>query len=324
MLESNSRRALICGVSGQDGAFLAHLLLKKGYKVYGTSRDAGANPFLGLQELGIASQLDLRSMSADNLSSVIEVFSDIKPHEVYNLAGQSSVGVSFARPNDTMASIVTGTLNQLEAIKELDKGIRYFNAGSGEVFGDTDGKCAHEGTSFRPQSPYAVAKAAATWLVGLYRQSYDLFACTGILFNHESHLRSERFVTKKIVNAAKRIADGSDEKLALGNIQIRRDWGWAPDYVVAMWKMLNQDKPEDYVIATGKSLSLEEFVASVFSQANLDWRDYVVIDPNLYRPSDPIYVVGNPEKSKKYLNWQPTLCGLDVPRKMFRETAKFN
>lgn len=318
------RRALICGISGQDGAYLAQLLLSKGYEVWGASRDAQINTFSALKQLGIYGQVHLRSMAPEDFHSVIQVVSDVKPHEIYNLAGQSSVGLSFEKPLETLASIATSTLNQLEAIKFVDKSIRFYNAGSSEVFGDTGDKSADEDTTFLPQSPYAVAKAASTWEVALYRKSYGLFACTGILFNHESPLRPEHFVTKKIIAAAKRIASGSREKLELGNTAIRRDWGWAPDYVIAMWKMLNRDAPEDFVIATGESHSLQEFVEAVFLEASLDWRDHVTTVPGLLRPSDPLVSTGNPTKVKTLLNWQPSVVGMDVPRKMYQEFSTIN
>lgn len=260
-------------------------------------------------------------MSPENFRSVLRVFFDIRPQEVYNLAGQSSVGLSFEKPLETMSSISTGALNQLEAIRLIDKSIRFFNAGSGECYGEL-GFAADERSAFRPQSPYAVAKAAATWHVSVYRTSYDMYACTGILFNHESPLRSESFVTKKIVSAALRIAAGSNEKLRLGNMAIRRDWGWAPEYVEAMWRMLNRDKPEDFVIATGVTQSLEEFVRVIFEQGGLDWRDHVIIDPILLRPSDPMETMGNPAKSEMMLNWRPTVIGNEVPKKLFRESFR--
>jgi GDP-mannose 4,6-dehydratase len=202
----------------------------------------------------------------------------MQPDEVYNLAGQSSVGLSFEQPVETLESIATGTLNLLEAIRFIGAPIRLYNAGSSECFGETGEAGADENTPFRPRSPYAVAKAAAFWEVANYREAYGLFACSGILFNHESPLRPERFVTQKIVTAACRIAEGSTEKLTLGNMAIRRDWGWAPEYVEAMSLMLQQEQPEDYVIATGESCSLEEFVAIAFAAVGLDWRDWVVSD----------------------------------------------
>jgi GDPmannose 4,6-dehydratase len=313
------RRALICGISGQDGAYLARLLLSKGYEVWGTSRDAQISQFVGLKALSILTKVKTLSMSPEDFRSVLQVFSDVRPHEIYNLAGQSSVGLSFEQPLETMSSVATGTLNQLEAIRFVDKSIRFFSAGSSECFGDTGGLVANESSLFQPQSPYAVAKAASAWHVSVYRKSFDLFACTGILFNHESPLRSERFVTKKIISAAKRIASGSNEKLKLGNIDICRDWGWAPEYVDAMWRMLNLDTPEDFVIATGVTQSLREFVRLVFEEAGLDWRDHVTVDLALLRPSDPSESIGDSTKARKKLAWMPTVVGSDIPKRMYRE-----
>jgi GDPmannose 4,6-dehydratase len=314
-----SRRALICGISGQDGAYLANLLLSKGYEVWGTSRDVQACEFSRLRAMNLFDKVKKLSMSPEDFHSVLKVFSEIKPHEVYNLSGQSSVGLSFQQPLETMSSVASGTLNQLEAIRCLDKSTRFFCAGSGDCFGDTGIRAAVESSRFNPQSPYAVAKAAATWHVMVYRESYNLFACTGILFNHESPLRQKNFVTSKIVLTAKRIAAGSDEKLKLGNIDILRDWGWAPEYADAMWRMLNIESPEDFVIATGVTQSLREFVKIVFEEAGLDWRNHVIIDPSLQRLSDPNVIAGDSAKAKKLLNWQPTVVGSEIPKKMFRE-----
>jgi GDPmannose 4,6-dehydratase len=311
------RRALICGVSGQDGAYLAQLLLAKGYQVWGTSRDAQMNAFAGLQTLGIRDRIKTLSMSPVDFRNVLQVISDIRPHEIYNLAGQSSVGLSFDQPLETMESISFGTLNLLEAIRFVDTSIHFYNAGSSECFGDTGGSPADENTPFRPRSPYAVAKAAATWQVAVYRESYGLFACTGILFNHESPLRPERFVTKKIVAAACRIAKGSDEKLNLGNIDIRRDWGWSPEYVDAMWRMLNYSTPEDFVIATGITESLQEFIAAAFFEAGMDWRAHVISNPSLRRPSDLLESRANTNKAGSLLNWTPICSGTHVARRMY-------
>ncbi len=319
-----SRRALICGISGQDGAYLAQLLLSKGYEVWGTSRDAQVSKFDGLNALSIVDKVKTLSMSPEDFHSVLQVFSEVRPHEIYNLAGQSSVGLSFEQPLETMSSIATGTLNQLEAIRFVNKSIRFYSAGSSECFGDTGELAASESSVFRPQSPYAAAKAAATWQVSVYRKSYGLFACTGILFNHESPLRPERFVTKKIISAARRIAAGSDEKLKLGNIEIRRDWGWAPEYVDAMWRMLNRESPEDFVIATGVTQSLQQFVQAVFEEAGLSWRNHVIVDPAFLRPSDPLESVGNPTKAKLQLDWKPAVVGIEVPKKMFRENLSID
>ena len=297
------KRALICGVSGQDGAYLAQLLLEKGYEVCGTSRDAQMSSFQNLVRLGIRDRVKLASMSLTDFRSVLQVLNKVQPDEVYNLAGQSSVGLSFEQPVETLESIATGTLNLLEAIRFIGAPIRLYNAGSSECFGETGEAGADESTPFRPRSPYAVAKAAAFWEVANYREAYGLFACSGILFNHESPLRPERFVTQKIVTAACRIAEGSTEKLTLGNMAIRRDWGWAPEYVEAMSLMLQQEQPEDYVIATGESCSLEEFVAIAFAAVGLDWRDWVVSDSSLFRPTDLAVGCGNAGKAEQRLGW---------------------
>src|SRR6185312_5426516 len=295
--------ALICGVSGQDGAYLSRLLLAKGYAVHGASRDAHASSFLNLRRLGIRDDVKLESVNLTDFRSVLQAIDKIGPDEVYNLAGQSSVGLSFEQPVETLESIALGTLNLLEAIRFCRRSIRFYNAGSGECFGDVDTP-ADEQRPFRPRSPYAVAKAAAFWEVANYREAYGLYSCSGILFNHESPLRPERFVTRKIVATACRIAGGSVEKLHLGNTAIRRDWGWAPEYVEAMWLMLQQDKPEDFVIATGESHSLEEFVDIAFSAAGVERRNHVVIDSALLRPTDLAAGRGNPTKASVKLKWQ--------------------
>jgi len=310
------KRALICGVSGQDGAYLAQLLLRKGYDVYGSSRDAQMSSFGNLKWLGILEQVKVISVSIIDFRSVLQALNQVKPDEVYNLAGQSSVGLSFDQPVETMESIAIGTLNLLEAIRFSGLPIKFYNAGSSECFGDTGAKLADETTLFRPRSPYGVAKAAAYWETANYREAYQLFACTGILFNHESPLRPERFVTRKIVSTACRIVAGSKEKLSLGNMNIKRDWGWAPEYVEAMWRMLQQPEPEDYVIATGETWSLQEFVEIAFSYCGLNWREHVVQDPQLYRPSDLTEGQANPLKAWEKLKWRAKYKMADVVKKM--------
>jgi GDPmannose 4,6-dehydratase len=310
------KKALICGVSGQDGAFLAKLLLDKGYKVYGASRDAQINSFGNLTRLGLGERVSLASVTLNDFRSVLQALMKIQPDEVYNLAGQSSVGLSFEQPVETMESISIGTLNLLEAIRFSGQPIRFYNAGSSECFGDTNGEAADEKTAFAPRSPYAVAKSAAFWEVANYREAYNLFACTGILFNHESYLRPERFVTRKIVSAAVRIAAGSNEKLHLGNIDIKRDWGWAPEYVKAMWLMLQQDQADDFVIATGVANSLRSFVASTFEAVGLDWNEHVVIDQQLIRPSEISANRGDPSKAARLLGWKPGLFMPEVVQLM--------
>jgi GDPmannose 4,6-dehydratase len=299
-----SSKALIVGVSGQDGSYLARFLVNKGYKVFGTSRDAQISSFYNLKKLEIHEKIVTLSMAVNDFRSVLQVLSDVLPDEIYNLAGQTSVSLSFDQPVETMDSISGGTLNILEAIRFLSKPMKFYNACSSECFGSTGDICADELTPFRPCSPYAVAKATAFWLVNNYRRAYNLFACSGILFNHESPLRPNRFVTKKIVSAACGIANGTKKKVKLGNIEISRDWGWAPDYVEAMWMMLQRENPSDYIIATGETRSLKDFVCSVFRYLNLDWQEYVEIDSTLFRPSDIERSYGNPTKALHELGWQ--------------------
>jgi GDPmannose 4,6-dehydratase len=319
MPKNASKKALIVGVSGQDGAYLAKFLLKKGYEVYGTARDAQTSNFLNLTRLGIRDRVQTESMAPNDFRSVLQTLFKVNPCELYNLSGQSSVGLSFHQPVETLESISVGTLNLLESIRFIDRPIRFYNAGSGECFGDTGSAAADEETPFRPRSPYAVAKAAAFWEVANYRDAYGLFACSGILFNHESPLRPERFVTRKIVATVRRIAEGSREKLPLGNMAIARDWGWAPEYVEAMWLMLQQDHPDDYLIATGHTHTLEEFTAQAFACVDLDWREHVVIDPTLFRPADITISRGNPAKAKRCLNWLAQYSMPDVVRMMVAE-----
>lgn len=311
------RKALICGVSGQDGAYLAELLLKRDYAVIGTSRDAEANSFRNLNRLGIKDQIELTSMAVVDFRSVLQVLARFEPDEVYNLGGQSSVALSFEQPVETLESISIGTLNLLESIRFLNKPVRFYNAGSSECFGDTGLVSATEETAFRPRSPYAMAKSAAFWQVANYREAYGIYACSGILFNHDSPLRPERFVTQKIVRSAVRIArNGGGAPLRLGNMEIERDWGWAPEYVEAMWRMLQREQPEDFIIATGKTCSLRDFVAEAFEAVGLDWQDHVVSDERLYRPADIRTSHANPEKAHRMLGWSAKVRMNDVVRQM--------
>lgn len=309
-------RALVCGISGQDGAYLARLLLDKGYEVIGTSRDAQVGSFSKLVRLGIRDRVRLESMAANDFRSVLNVLRAIDPHEVYNLSGQSSVGLSFEQPVETLESIAVATTNLLEAIRFLDKPIRFYSAGSSECFGDTGGHAANEQTPFRPRSPYAVAKSTAHWLVANYRAAYGLHASTGILFNHESPLRPERFVTQKIVAAAARIARGERSRLMLGNIAIKRDWGWAPEYVDAMWRMLQQPTGSDFVIATGESHTLEEFAHAAFEHVGLDWREHTDLSEALRRPSDLAEGLGDASRARDILGWSPSYRMPDVVKAM--------
>jgi len=308
--------ALISGVSGQDGAYLAKLLLSKGYEVWGSSRDAQGASFSNLIRLGIKDKIKFLSMVPEDFRSVFVALRKSQTDEVYYLAGQSSVGLSFEQPAETIQSIALGTLNMLEACRMLDKPPKVYYAGSSECFGDTAGMSANELTPFHPQSPYAVAKASAFWLVDNYREAYDLFVCTGILFNHESPLRPARFVTQKIISTAKRIKEGSNETLELGRLDISRDWGWAPEYVEAMWLMLQQNTAEDLVIATGETNPLEVFVAEVFAQLGLGWKEHVKQNPEFMRPTDILVSVGDATKAREKLGWQAKNKMKDVVKLM--------
>jgi len=302
-----AKKALIIGITGQDGAYLAKHLLDKGYEVTGSSRDVMASSFANLQTLGIRDKVKLVSVSINDFRSVFNAIQSFNPDEIYNLAGQTSVGLSFDQPVEAIESIAIGTLNILEVIRLQNRPVRFYNAGSSECFGDTGNTPANERTPFAPRSPYAVAKSTAKWLINSYRESYGLYACTGILFNHESPLRPERFVTQKIIAGAAKIKTGELSKLQLGNLDISRDWGWAPEYVQAMWLMMQLDKPDDFVIATGRQESLKYFVSKAFEYFDLDWQKYVEIEPSFFRPNEIVSSVGNPQKAIEVLGWsKPT------------------
>ncbi|MEO1991064.1 MAG: GDP-mannose 4,6-dehydratase [Pirellulales bacterium] len=310
------KTALVTGISGQDGGYLAALLLKQGYQVIGTSRDANANRFEGLRKLNIQDKVILDSMSLIDFQSILRVIHQYEPDEIYNLAGQTSVVLSFDQPVETYESIVIATVNLLEALRMSNKTIRLYNAGSSEMFGNTKGEPASEVTRLHPRSPYGIAKATSFWQIAQHREAYGVHACTGILFNHESPLRPERFVTQKIVKGACDIANGSAQTLPLGDLSVQRDWGWAPEYVVAMHSMLQQEHPEDFVIATGHTSSLEAFVAEVFSTLGLNWKEYVVRDPRFIRPSDLSIGRADPALAAKRLGWQARYKMKDVARMM--------
>jgi len=316
-IRMSKRIALIIGVTGQDGAYLARLLLRKGYVVHGTSRDAAFARLEGLVALGIRDDTTLHSMSPADSQSVTQVIESVAPDEIYDLSGHSSVALSFSQPAETFKSNVIGTLNVLEAVRRAS-GVRFYYAGSSECFGDTGMEPANERTAFRPKSPYGVAKAAAISLVANYRESYGLFACSGLLFNHESPLRPARFVTRKITSAATRIARGARERLSLGKLSVRRDWGWAPDYVEAMWAILQHTVADDFVIASGESHSLEEFVAAAFAEVDLDWREHTDYDASLERPSDIVHSLGDPSNAARVLGWRAKIDFSEIPARMVR------
>jgi GDPmannose 4,6-dehydratase len=278
-------------------------LLKNGYHVIGTSRDVNAANFGFLKKLNIFDSIELISLSLVDLSDMINVIKKHNPIEIYNLSGQSSVSLSFAQPHNTMESIIMGTLNFLEAIRFSNKDIKFYNAGSSEMFGSSSEKVT-EKTRLSPQSPYAVAKAASFFEVANYREAYGLYSATGILFNHESPFRGDNFVTKKIIRAAVKIGQGSLDKLELGNIFIKRDWGWAPEYMEAAWKMLQLPAAQDLLIASGETNSLESFLDIAFNYFNLNWKDHVITKDSLIRPSDLDAIYADPSKALQVLNWK--------------------
>lgn len=315
------KKALIVGISGQDGAYLANYLIESGYEVYGTSRDAEISDFHGLRKLEIIDKIKLISMSLIDFRSVMQTLLTVMPDEIYNLAGQTSVGLSFYQPVETLESISIGTLNILEVIRFHKLPLKFYNATSSECFGDTPVP-ADETTPFMPRSPYAVAKSTAFWLVSNYRNAYDIFACSGILFNHESPLRHSRFVTKKVIETACDIKKGKTRELKLGNLAVARDWGWAPEYVVAMKKILDLGTPNDFVIATGKTITLKEFVRIAFEQLGLDYREHVIEDKAYYRPLEITVSKGNPQKAERELGWKASFHVEDVIRMMIEDEIK--
>lgn len=297
------RVALIFGISGQDGSLLAKFLLEKGYSVFGTSRKIGEATFANIDRLRIRHKVRLIEACPKKYDDVVRVIKDSAPSEIYFLSGQSSVGKSFGDPIETIESSTVGMLNVLEASRLFGGDARIFHAGSSEVFGDIGSNIADESTLFQPLSPYGTAKASATYLVRNYRENFGVFACTGVLFNHESPLRQDRFVTQKIVSTARRIASGSPELLSLGNVNITRDWGWAPEYVEAMWLLLQNSDPRDYIIASGQSISLKDFVARVFSSLELDWTQHVRREDSLVRNNEIMFSKANPEAIFNDLGW---------------------
>jgi GDPmannose 4,6-dehydratase len=314
-MKPKPRTALIFGVSGQDGAYLARTLLERGFEVHGTSRDKESSSYANLRRLGIYEQVTCHSAVLDDFRNVVTVIKNVSPAHIYNLAAQSSVGLSFEQPVETIDSIMHGTINIMEAMRFLPLDAKFYNAASSECFGNTErDRPADESTTFRPRSPYAVGKAASYWAVANYREAYGLFACSGLLFNHESPLRPPRFVTQKIIKGAMDIAAGRAQSLSLGALMLARDWGWAPEYVDAMARMLERDAPEDFVIATGETNTLEDFVATAFSCFGLDWRDHVVLNPTLLRPLDITFSTGNPAKAERHLGWKASKKMRDVVR----------
>ncbi len=305
------KSAVITGITGQDGAYLAKLLLDKGYKVYGLLARRATATTWRLSWLGIESEVELVSGDLTDVSSLIRLIGMAKPVEVYNLGAQSFVGASWQQPILTAQTTGMGVLHVLEAIRQTDPSIRFYQASSSEMFGQIREPVQCETTPFYPRSPYGVAKLFGHWMTVNYRESFDLFACSGILFNHESPLRGLEFVTRKVSDAVARIKLGMQNELRLGNIDAKRDWGFAGDYVKAMWLMLQQEQPDDYVVATGCTTTVREMCRIAFSYVGLNYEDYVVIDPLLYRPAEVEVLLGNPAKAERILGWK---AAVDVRR----------
>lgn len=297
------KKALVLGITGQDGSYLSKHLLAHGYVVVGTTRNAHSSTIKNLHTLGIQSRVQSLTLDLNDNEALYKAIKDIQPSHIFNLSGQSSVGYSFIEPGETYTSIVMSTLNCLEAIRKLDKSIRYYSAGSGEMFGNC-ATPAIETSAKKPISPYAIAKNIAHDLVSNYRNDFGLHASTGYLFNHESPLRDDKFVTKKIIKTAIRIKLGDNVRLSLGNLDIIRDWGWAPEFVEAMRLMSEMPTPGDYIIATGTSHSLKYFVASVFDQLGLHWENFVDIEAKLIRPKEIYQSHANPTKAYHKLRWK--------------------
>ncbi len=309
---SDLKKALITGVTGQDGSYLAELLLERGYEVYGVVRrssslNRGRIDHLHHDDHSARDRFHLVYGDLGDASSLARLMRTIHPDEVYNLGAQSHVRVSFDIPEYTADVIVLGTVRLLEAIRESDVQARFYQASSSEMFGKVVEIPQKETTPFHPRSPYAVAKVAAHHIAVNYRESYGMFVCSGILFNHESPRRGENFVTRKITKAAAEIKKGRATTLALGNLDAKRDWGFAGDYVRAMWMMMQHEKPEDFVVATGKTYSVRELLDVAFGHVGLDWKKYVEIDERLFRPAEVDILLGDASKAKRLLGWEPTV-----------------
>jgi GDPmannose 4,6-dehydratase len=298
------KTALITGITGQDGAYLAQLLLGKGYKVYGLIARRSTSTIWRLQYLGIENQVELLEGDLTDISSIIRALNKANPSEVYNLAAQSFVATSWEQPITTSQVTGIGVLNVLEAIRLSNKQIRFYQASTSEMYGLIQEPMQSEKTPFYPRSPYGVAKLYGHWMTVNYRESFDIFGCSGILFNHESPLRGIEFVTRKVTDAAARIKLGKQKELRLGNIDAKRDWGFAGDYVKAMWLMLQQNEADDFVIATGKTTTVRDMCKIAFEHVGLQYEDYVVIDPNFYRPAEVDILLGDASKANNKLGWK--------------------
>ena len=342
------KRAIITGITGQDGAYLAELLLEKGYELYGTYRRTASTNFWRIEELGIRNHPNLHLVEYDltDLGSSIRLLEKAKAEEVYNLAAQSFVGVSFDQPHTTAQITGIGALNLLEAIRIVDSNIRFYQASTSEMFGEVQEIPQTETTPFYPRSPYGVAKLYAHWMTINYRESYDIFGTSGILFNHESPLRGREFVTRKITDSVAKIKLGKLDVLELGNMDAKRDWGYAKDYVEGMYLMLQADKPDTYVLATNRTVTVRDFVTMSCKAAEieLEWRgceenevaidvstgkEIVSVNPSFYRPAEVELLIGNPEKAKRELGWESktsleSLCAMMVEADLQRNTNGYS
>ncbi len=312
-------KSLITGISGQDGAYLAQFLLKKGHAVTGVLSEGHQHSLQRLKILGIADHVQLLSCRLTDIDSVQKLLSQLQPDEAYNLAAISSVGLSFEKPDETMQYNTLSVIALLEAVRRLGLNTKIYQASSSEMFGNAADLPTTEGSPLNPISPYAISKVVGHLLVKNYRSAYKIFCCSGILFNHESVLRPANFVTKKILSTAARISKGSREKLKLGNITIKRDWGYAPQYVQGMWLMLQQSKPDDYIIASGHTHSLQEFVELTFKNLGLRWEEHVEVDKGLYRPSDIAVTLGDASKAKTQMGWEYNMPFVDLVSTLVKE-----
>ncbi len=321
------KRALITGITGQDGSYLAELLLSKGYEVHGFKRRSSSFNTSRIDTIlpdwhERAARLFLHFADLSDSTSLIKLLYEIHPEEIYHLGAQSHVKVSFELPEYTGDVTALGTIRLLEAIRVIGLKTKFYQASSSEMFGTTPESPQRENTSFRPSSPYACAKVYAHWMTVNYRESYGLFACNGILFNHESPRRGETFVSRKITRGVARIRAGLQQKLYMGNLEAKRDWGYTPEYVDAMWRMMQLDGPDDFVIATGETHSVREFLETAFEFAGLDWEKYVEIDPRYFRPTEVDYLQGDASKAERVLGWRPKVKFHDLVKLMVDADSK--
>lgn len=312
-------RALICGISGQDGSLLADFLIKKNYQIFGTTRKLEISNLKNLKTLKIEDKVKVFNINYNDIKSIESLIKLTNPNEIYFLSGQSSVGLSFEDPIETFNSLTIGVMNFLEAIRISKKPIKFFHASSGDCFGNVGNNPSNENSTLNPCSPYGVAKSSSHLLTKCYRDTYGIYASNGILYNHESELRPARFVTRKIISAAYRISKGSKDKLELGDLNIMRDWGWAEEFVEAIWRMMQLKDPKDFVIATGEVNSLEDFVSYSFNSFGLNWHEHVISNDKLSRPNDIYWSQGNPAKAKEHLRWEAQFKMKNVIDKMINK-----